>query len=73
MGIAQVLGTFERFDEAWERYVLELGDLLQDAWMDKQHIYYMLENAFRRRTSGLGDRTVWRDLSLPAGLLEVAR
>ncbi len=64
---------FERFDQASQRYLLELRGRLQgDDREETRVVLDMLENSFRRRTSGLADRDVWRALALPEGLLAVS-
>lgn len=68
--VAKIIENYERFDESSERYLLELRSRLQgDDWKDMRAVLDTLENSFRRRTSGLADRDVWRSLALPEGLL----
>ncbi len=68
----RILENFERFDEASERYLLELRSRFDgDDWEGMRAVLDTLASSFRRRTSGLADRDVWRSLALPEGLLAV--
>ncbi len=70
---SQILEDFERFDQASQRYLLELRGRVQgDDWKETRAVLDMLENSFLRRTSGLADRNVWHSLALPEGLSTVS-
>jgi hypothetical protein len=62
----------ERFDEATDYYLLELRRQLSDAkWMEQSQVISALNNALRRRSSGVTELQVWRDLALPEKLLDL--
>ncbi len=68
----RILENHERFDESSRNYLLELHTRLSgDDWRGVRTVLDALENSFRRRSSGLADRGVWRSLALPKGLLAV--
>ena len=67
-----VLARRERFDEAADHYLLELWRQLSDTkWMEQSQVINALNNALRRRSSGVAELGVWRDLALPEKLLDL--
>src|SRR5437016_12594601 len=61
----------ERFDKATDQYLLELRRQLSDAkWAEQSNIVNALNNALRRRSSGVTERRIWRALALPEKLLD---
>lgn len=66
------LARRERFDEATEHYLLELRRQLSDAkWMEQSQVVNALNNALRRRSSGVTELGIWRTLALPEKLLDL--
>jgi hypothetical protein len=62
----------ERFDEATDHYLLELQRQLSDAkWAEQSQVINALNNALRRRSSGVTELRVWRALALPEKLLDL--
>ncbi len=68
----RILDDLEHFDDSSRDYLLKLRTRLPtDDWRGTRAVLGALENCFRRGSSGLTDRDVWRSLALPEGLLGV--
>jgi hypothetical protein len=66
------LSRSEQFDETTDHYLLELRRQLLDAQEGEQaQVIRALNNALRRRSSGVTERGVWRGLALPEKLLDL--
>ena len=66
------LARREQFDEATEHYLLELWRQLLDAkWMEQSQVVNALNNALRRRSSGVTELGAWRALALPEKLFDL--
>jgi len=66
------LSRREQFDETTDHYLLELRRQLLDAQEGEQaQVIRALNNALRRRSSGVTELGVWRDLALPEKLLDL--
>jgi hypothetical protein len=66
------LSRSEQFDETTDHYLLELWRQLMDAQEGEQaQVIRALNNALRRRSSGVTELGVWRDLALPEKLLDL--
>jgi len=66
------LSRSEQFDETTDHYLLELRRQLLDTQEGEQaQIIGALNNALRRRSSGVTELGVWRDLALPEKLLDL--
>jgi len=66
------LSRSEQFDEITDHYLLELRRQLLDAQEGEQaQVIKALNNALRRRSSGVTKLGVWRDLALPEKLLDL--
>lgn len=66
------LARSEQFDEATDHYLLELRRQLSDAkGVEQSQVVRALNNALRRRSSGVTDLGVWRALALPEKLLDL--
>jgi hypothetical protein len=64
------LSHSERFDETRDYYLLELRRQLLDAQeVEQELIIDALNDALRRRSSGVTELGVWRALALPEKLL----
>ena len=62
----------EQFDETTDHYLLELRRQLLDAQeVEQAPIISALNNALRRRSSGVTELGVWRALALPEKLLDL--
>ena len=60
------LARRERFDKATDQYLLELRRQLSDArWVEQSNIVNALNDALRRRSSGVTELRIWRALALP--------
>ncbi|HEY7494837.1 MAG TPA: hypothetical protein VIH59_27515 [Candidatus Tectomicrobia bacterium] len=77
-GIADVveavhaLARSEQFDEATDHYLLELRRQLSDAEeVEQSQVVGALNDALRRRSSGVAELGAWRDLALPEKLLDL--
>jgi hypothetical protein len=66
------LSRSEQFDETTDHYLLELRRQLLDAQeVEQAPIIGALNNALRRRSSGVTELGVWRALALPEKLLDL--
>jgi len=66
------LSRSEQFDETTDHYLLELRRQLLDTQEGEQaQIIGALNNALRRRSSGVTELGVWRALALPEKLLDL--
>lgn len=66
------LSRSEQFDATTDYYLLELRRQLLDTQEGEQaQIIYALNNALRRRSSGVTKLEVWRGLALPEKLLDL--
>ena len=66
------LSRSEQFDETTDHYLLELRRQLLDAQEGEQaQVIRALNNALRRRSSGVTELGVWRALALPEKLLDL--
>ena len=74
--IDEVLQNLRRADaqgDAYESYLLDLHRLLSSADVDERSALLLaMTNVLRRRASGLGDVSVWRQLELPTELMPLA-
>jgi hypothetical protein len=66
------LSRSEQFDETTDYYLLELRrQLLETQEGEQAEIIGALNNALRRRSSGVTNLGVWRALALPEKLLDL--
>jgi hypothetical protein len=66
------LSRSEQFDETTDYYLLELRRQLLDAQeVEQAQVVSALNNALRRRSSGVTQLGVWRALALPEKLLDL--
>ena len=66
------LSRSEQFDEPTDHYLLELRRQLMDAQeVEQAQVIRALNNALRRRSSGVTELGVWRALALPEKLLDL--
>jgi hypothetical protein len=66
------LSRSEQFDETTDYYLLELRRQLLDAQeVEQAQVISALNNALRRRSSGVTELGVWRGLALPEKLLDL--